>query len=165
MFSSAVPSGARDAQRLAWCLSRTAAYGGTANLVASDGASTYSYDPSGGLVGVGAAAAGGGTTAGSGSLAYVDLHSDVVGRFAVAATVLAGSAAFDPLGNVLAATGQSGRLGYQSGWTDPSTGVVDMAARWYNRRSVSSRTGTPSPTIRCRTRRRRTRSPTSTTTR
>lgn len=100
--------------------------------MATDGASTYAYDPSGGLVGVGSAAAGGGTTAGSGSLAFVDLHTDVVGRFAAAGTALAGSTAFDPLGNVLAATGQQGRLGYQSGWTDPSTGVVDMAARWYD---------------------------------
>jgi RHS repeat-associated protein len=39
---------------------------------------------------------------------------------------------YDPFGNVLASANVKGQLGYQSGWTDRSTGNVNMAARWYN---------------------------------
>ncbi|MGD0608390.1 MAG: RHS repeat-associated core domain-containing protein, partial [Streptosporangiaceae bacterium] len=44
-----------------------------------------------------------------------------------------GSAAFDPWGTVLATSGTaSGRLGFQSQYTDPASGQVDMGARWYS---------------------------------
>lgn len=108
------------------------AYTGTDNTVASDGANTYSYDPAGAVLGVGVAASGGGTVAGSGVLAFTDAHTDVVGQFTATGTTLAGSQAYDPLGNILATTGLHGQLGYQSAWTDRATGKVDMAARWYN---------------------------------
>ncbi len=63
-------------------------------------------------------------------LALTDQHTDVVGEFT--GTALAGSATYDPLGNVTASTNMAGNLGYQSGWTDHATGRVNMAARWYN---------------------------------
>ena len=110
----------------------TFSYSGTSNTVASDGTDTYTYDPSGGLIGTGTAASGGGTTSGSGSLVLTDQHNDVVGDFTATAAQLAGSTTYDPLGNVLATSNQQGQLGYQSGWTDKSTGKVNMAARWYN---------------------------------
>jgi large repetitive protein len=110
----------------------TFAFSGTANLVAGDGANTYARDPDGALLGVGNAAAGGGTTAGTGTIAWTDQHGDVVGRFTNTATTLAGSTTYDPLGNVTATVSPQGQLGYQSGWTDRSTGNVNMAARWYN---------------------------------
>jgi large repetitive protein len=111
---------------------RDFAYSGAANILASDSSSTYSWDPSDDLVGIGAAATGGGTTAGSGTLAYVDAHTDVVGDFTATATSLSGSTTYDPLGNVTATSSPAGSLGYQSGWTDTSTGKVDMGSRWYN---------------------------------
>ncbi|HEX7661183.1 MAG TPA: LamG-like jellyroll fold domain-containing protein, partial [Pseudonocardiaceae bacterium] len=110
----------------------TFAFSGTDNLVASDGANTYGYDPTGGLLGVGVAAAGGGTTTGSGVLAFTDSHTDLVGQFTANGTSLAGSTTYDPLGNVASTSGQIGQLGYQSGWTDPGTKKVNMAARWYS---------------------------------
>jgi hypothetical protein len=53
---------------------RTFVFSGTGNTLASDGTDTYGRDPSGVVVGVGVAAAGGGTVAGSGVLAFVDQH-------------------------------------------------------------------------------------------
>jgi RHS repeat-associated protein len=103
-------------------------YSGTGNTVASDGADTYTRDPGDGLVGT--AVVGGGTA--SGRIAMTDAHTDVVGQFAPTATTLAGSTTYDPLGNVTATSGEIGQLGYQSGWTDPATSTVNMAARWYN---------------------------------
>jgi len=108
----------------------TFAYSGVGNNPSSDGVNTYSYDPSGGVVGIG--------RSGSSVLAFVDQHSDVVGDFTASGSVLSGSTTYDPLGNVTATSSQAGRLGYQSGWTDSSTGKVDMAARGIRRRPVSS---------------------------
>jgi RHS repeat-associated protein len=102
----------------------TFAYSGLANDVASDGVSTYSRDPSGNLVAV--------AQGGASVLALTDQHKDVVGEFTAAGSTLSGSATYDPLGNVTAASSQIGSLGYQSGWTDPATGKVNMASRWYN---------------------------------
>src|SRR6266545_1381690 len=84
---------------------------------------TYSHGPSGKLTGVKAG--------GSGVLALTDQHDDVVGELTANAAALSGSRAYDPLGNVIAGTGMVGQLGYQSGWTDPATSRVNMAARWY----------------------------------
>ncbi len=102
----------------------TLAYSGVGNTVASDGTTKYSRDPSDALIGVKAGS--------TGVLAFTDQHTDVVGQFAATGTALAGSVSYDPLGNVIAATNLTGNLGYQSGWTDRSTGRVNMAARWYN---------------------------------
>ena len=102
----------------------TFSYSGMGNNPASDGVSTYGYDPGGGLVGIG--------RTGSSVLAFVDQHTDVVGDFSAAGTALSGSTTYDPLGNVTSTSAQAGRLGYQSGWTDTSTGKVDMGARWYS---------------------------------
>ena len=41
------------------------------------------------------------------------------------------STAYDPFGKEATSTGSTGRLGFQGDWTDPDTGEVDMAARWY----------------------------------
>jgi RHS repeat-associated protein len=104
-------------------------YSGTGRTLASDGTWTYTWDPSGtSLAGIGVA----GGTAAQGTIALTDAHSDVVGDFTAAGTSLAGSTSYDPLGNVLSTSGQSGRLGYQSSWTDPATKKVDMGARWYD---------------------------------
>ncbi|MEU9450634.1 LamG-like jellyroll fold domain-containing protein [Streptomyces sp. NPDC048277] len=105
--------------------SRTFAYSGADNTIASDGDTSYTYDPSGGLVGIKA-------TGGTGALALTDQHADVVGTFASGATTLSGSTTYSPLGKVLASTSTAGHLGFQSGWTEPGSGDVGTASRWYD---------------------------------
>lgn len=106
--------------------STTLSYSGTGNLVASDGTTTYSRYANGALLGE--------ATAGSSALIWTDQHTDVVGTFTSTGTALSGIKSYDPLGNVLTNTGTTASLsaGYQSEWTDASTGEVNMAARWYN---------------------------------
>jgi len=105
---------------------RTFAYSGADNTIASDGDNTYTYDPAGGVVGVK-------PSGGTGALALTDQHSDVVGTFTSGATSLTGSASYDPLGKVVSPTDTvTGHLGFQSGWTEPGTGDVGTASRWYN---------------------------------
>ncbi|WP_406170089.1 LamG-like jellyroll fold domain-containing protein [Streptomyces sp. NBC_00996] len=105
---------------------RTFAFSGAGNTIASDGDNTYTYDPAGGVVGVK-------PSGGSGALALTDQHSDVVGTFTSGATSLAGSASYDPLGKVVSPTDTvTGHLGFQSGWTEPGTGDVGTASRWYD---------------------------------
>ncbi|WP_149259133.1 LamG-like jellyroll fold domain-containing protein [Actinomadura sp. K4S16] len=106
--------------------SRNFSYTGTGNTLASDGTNTYTRTPDDALVGIGTPAGG------NGVLAYLDQHDDVVGNFTSSGTALTGSTTYDPLGNATNSTTMSGRLGYQSGWTDDTTGKVNMAARWYN---------------------------------
>ncbi|GLW06009.1 hypothetical protein Misp01_11390 [Microtetraspora sp. NBRC 13810] len=84
--------------------------------------SKYARDPFGELLGVqesGTVAAG----------ALTDLHGDLVATFSAAALI--NSAAYDPFGQVAAKTGVQQALGYQSGYTDPDTGKVNMHSRWY----------------------------------
>ncbi|MFI5676910.1 LamG-like jellyroll fold domain-containing protein [Streptomyces cellulosae] len=104
---------------------RSFAYSGADNTVASDGDATYTYDPAGGVVGIKPAG-------GSGALALTDQHNDVVGTFTSGATALTGSASYDPLGKVVSTSSLAGHLGFQSGWTEPGTGDVGTASRWYD---------------------------------
>ncbi|HCT76362.1 MAG TPA: hypothetical protein DGG94_01645 [Micromonosporaceae bacterium] len=99
-------------------------YTGVGNDLASDGVATYTRDPMGGVVGVKQGTAK--------SNAWTDLHSDIVGQFTATSTTLTGSATYDPLGKVVQTSGMIGNLGYQSEWTELSTGRVNMHARWYN---------------------------------
>ncbi|MCX5607576.1 LamG domain-containing protein [Streptomyces sp. NBC_00047] len=99
-------------------------YSGAGNDVASDGMTSYSRDADGSLLGV--------KTGVSAVLALTDLHDDVVGQFTAAGEALTGSTAYSPFGKVVASQGMVGQLGYQSGWTDPETDKVNMAARWYS---------------------------------
>ncbi|MFJ9628913.1 LamG-like jellyroll fold domain-containing protein [Streptomyces sp. NPDC101175] len=105
---------------------RTFAYSGADNTIATDGDDAYTYDPGGGLVGIKQ------TGSSAGALALTDLHDDVVGTFTSGATGLSGSATYDPLGKVTATLSLIGHLGFQSGWTEPGTGDVGTASRWYN---------------------------------
>jgi RHS repeat-associated protein len=102
-------------------------YAGKSGTIASDGASTYTWDPSGSVL-AGVGAAGGG----SGVLALTSAHGDVLGQFTGSGTAVSGSQAYDPWGKVTAATGTpQGLLGYQSAWSDPASGKDLMGARWY----------------------------------
>ena len=102
----------------------TFSYSGLANTPASDGSYTYSHDPDGTLTAT--------AQNGSASLTMLDAHRDVIATFTATGTALTASRSYDPLGNVTATSGQLGNLGYQSGWTDPGNGTVNMGSRWYN---------------------------------
>src|SRR5439155_8374924 len=122
---------------------RTFTYSGMANTLAADGTATYSRDPGAGVSGV---------KAGTGFLAWIDKHTDVVADFTAGATGLAGSRAYGPLGTVVANANLVGNLGYQSGFTESSTGRVNMGARWYNpntgqfdNRDIASNSPIPNP--------------------
>ncbi|MFB9472057.1 polymorphic toxin-type HINT domain-containing protein [Nonomuraea salmonea] len=58
-----------------------------------------------------------------------DQHDDVVATFTGDAVV--DSSAYNPFGEVIASNGTKRRLGYQGAYTDPNTGKVNMASRWY----------------------------------
>ncbi|WP_234008818.1 LamG-like jellyroll fold domain-containing protein [Streptomyces sp. Mg1] len=101
-------------------------YDGGSNNLVKDGTSTYSRSPGGTLL---ASATTG--TADSARLAVTDQHTDVVAGLTADGTSVSSSRAYDALGNVTASSGANPSLGYQSGWTDASTGEVNMASRWY----------------------------------
>ncbi|MGW5780497.1 LamG-like jellyroll fold domain-containing protein [Streptomyces sp. NPDC003863] len=98
-------------------------YSGIGNDVASDGVTSYSRNADGSLLGA--------KTAVSSVLTLTDLHDDVVAQFTATGETLAGSRTYSPFGKVSHTSGMIGSLGYQSGWTDPDSGKVNMAARWY----------------------------------
>ncbi|WHM37543.1 LamG-like jellyroll fold domain-containing protein [Streptomyces sp. BPTC-684] len=102
----------------------TFAYSGTGNDVASDGSATYSRNVDGSLVGV--------KDVTQSALAMTDLHDDVIAQFTAGGESLVGSTTYSPFGKVQQSSTMLGRLGYQSGWTDPTTAKVNMAARWYS---------------------------------
>ncbi|WP_409497189.1 RHS repeat-associated core domain-containing protein [Amycolatopsis sp. cmx-11-12] len=140
-------------------------YTGTTNTPATDGTHSYTYDPAGTPLGIGSKQTA--NSAPTGTLAWTDQHTDVVGAFTATGTTLQASQTYTPLGKPLTTTTQPsppttptrpstrpsapatrapstapgrdstqmprpGNLGYQSGWTDPVTGHVNMTARWYN---------------------------------
>ncbi|MER7773146.1 LamG-like jellyroll fold domain-containing protein [Kitasatospora sp. NPDC096140] len=101
-------------------------YDGGSNNLVSDGTTTYTRTPSGTLLGT--------VTTGTTSnprLVVSDQHTDVVATIDPAANGLTGSTAYDPFGKPTATVGATNSLGYQSSWTDPASGDINMAARWY----------------------------------
>ncbi|MEV0346046.1 RHS repeat-associated core domain-containing protein [Nonomuraea sp. NPDC050680] len=79
-----------------------------------------------------------------------DLHGDLVATYSTSA--LATTTAYDPFGTVTAQTGVKTTLGYQSEYTDPDTGKVNMHARWYQPgtgafTSRDTATLTPNPSV------------------
>ncbi|MEU2263648.1 LamG-like jellyroll fold domain-containing protein [Streptomyces sp. NPDC019645] len=98
-------------------------YDGGSNNLTSDGTNHFTRTPAGDLQ-----AMDNGTTK---QWAITDQHTDLVAGISPDGTTLTGSKAYTPFGEVLATQGASAPLGYQSGWTDPASGDVNMAARWY----------------------------------
>ncbi|MDX6389325.1 MAG: large repetitive protein, partial [Streptosporangiaceae bacterium] len=116
----------RLATRATGTTTTSLAYSGTAATLASDGTTRYSYGPGGGLVGFQ-------RSGGPAQSALTNPHGDVTGAFSPAAgTSLSASAAYSPYGTVTATSGSMPSLGYQGQYTDPATGNVNMAARWYS---------------------------------
>jgi len=106
--------------------SASLSYLGTGDTLAFDGTSDYSYTPSGDLT----------AEQTPGDTAYAtmsDVHGDVAATFSPTAgtTTLGGSATYSPYGTPTT-SGYSSNIGYQGDYVDPTTGLVEMGARWYN---------------------------------
>ncbi|WP_424920067.1 LamG-like jellyroll fold domain-containing protein [Streptomyces sp. wa1064] len=98
-------------------------YDGGSNQLISDGTSHYARTPDGALL----ASSQGGTP----QFSITDRHTDLVAGLSADGTTVTSSTTYDPFGQKTATNGTTPALGYQSGWTDPSNGDVNMAARWY----------------------------------
>ncbi|RAJ32831.1 RHS repeat-associated protein [Kitasatospora sp. SolWspMP-SS2h] len=96
--------------------------GGTNNLI-TDGTWRYSRDTAGQLMSA--------ADATGAKRIRTDQHTDITATLAVDGTSTTSTTAYDPFGKPVAKTGTTTSLGYQSGWTDPATGDVNMHARWY----------------------------------
>ncbi|MFI6541560.1 LamG-like jellyroll fold domain-containing protein [Nonomuraea sp. NPDC050547] len=82
----------------------------------------YGRDPSGGLLSLQE-----GTNPAVGAL--TDIHHDLIATYT--GTAITASTAYNPFGEVIAQDGPKPKLGYQSEYTDPDTGKVNMLSRWY----------------------------------
>ncbi|MGW0810882.1 hypothetical protein [Nonomuraea sp. NPDC002799] len=58
-------------------------------------------------------------------LAFSGLRGDLIGTFTADGTALADSVAYDPCGEVITRSGAQHSLGYQGGYTDSASGVID----------------------------------------
>ncbi|MFE3875765.1 LamG-like jellyroll fold domain-containing protein [Kitasatospora sp. NPDC059146] len=101
-------------------------YDGGSNNIVTDGTASYTRAPSGRLLGTATVGA-----TPNPRLVISDQHTDVVATIDPSGKNVAGSTSYDPFGKPTASTGTTNSLGYQSGWTDPASGDVNMAARWY----------------------------------
>ncbi|MGW0661869.1 RHS repeat-associated core domain-containing protein [Streptodolium elevatio] len=107
-------------------------YDGATNNLVKAGDSRFARDPDGALL---SARNGDPANGGSVELTIADQHGDVVAGLATTpddSVAVAGSKSYDPFGKVTAQAGANGSLGYQGGYTDPATGQVNMASRWYD---------------------------------
>ncbi|MEU8848147.1 RHS repeat-associated core domain-containing protein [Streptomyces sp. NPDC048564] len=101
----------------------TFTYDGGSNRLANDGSTNYNRTSDGTLLSL--------ATGSTKQWAVTDKHTDLVAGLNPDAAQVTGSTAYDPFGTETATTGTTPAVGYQSGWTDPTTGDANMAARWY----------------------------------
>ncbi|MBC3844676.1 hypothetical protein GXW82_44245 [Streptacidiphilus sp. 4-A2] len=93
--------------------------------ITSDGTQTFDSDPDGNLVALK-------TSNGTAGLTYNDHHDDLVATYTPNGTTLNGTASYTPWGQTTATINVTTDLGYQDDWTDPTSQLVNTAARWYD---------------------------------
>jgi RHS repeat-associated protein len=98
-------------------------YAGTETDLAFDGTTKYHRSPTGRILAS--------TTATAMRHLGTDRHGDVTWGLNTAGTI-DGTRTVDPFGKLINTTGTTSTLGYQGDYTDPTNGLVWMAARWYN---------------------------------
>ncbi|MFJ8802939.1 LamG-like jellyroll fold domain-containing protein [Streptomyces sp. NPDC102487] len=103
--------------------STTFTYDGGSNNLAVDGTTSYNRTPAGTLLSL--------TDGTTKQWALTDQHTDLTTGLAPDGLQVTGSTAYDPFGKETSTNGTTPAVGYQSGYTDPTTGDVNMAARWY----------------------------------
>jgi RHS repeat-associated protein len=99
-------------------------YAGFETDPVTDGTANYQRSPSGAILGI--------SRNGVNVLALSDRHGDLFATINAATGVVADTSVVDPFGKPLGSTGTKPNVGFQADWTDPTTGLVWMAARWYN---------------------------------
>jgi RHS repeat-associated protein len=99
-------------------------YAGFETDPVQDGTSSWSRSPAGSVLGQ--------TRAGTSVLVGTERHGDVAWTLNPTTGTIADSTVSDPFGKALSVTGAPGQIGFQGDWTDPLTGLVWMAARWYD---------------------------------
>ena len=97
-------------------------YTGAAADPTADGTFTYTRTPGGLPVAIAQGA--------TKSFTALNGHGDVATTHTTSGA-LAASKAYDPYGVPTATTGSNPSIGYQADWTDPTNGLVNMGARWY----------------------------------
>ncbi|WP_133908642.1 RHS repeat-associated core domain-containing protein [Actinophytocola oryzae] len=124
--------------RVATRNSTTFKYTGASNELTSDGTTTFGRGPSGELLST--------RTGTNQRLTMSDQHGDVVATLPTTGASLSDSTTYDPWGKVTAGTTRT--VGYQGDYTDPTTGQVNMTARWYDPNSggFTTRDDVPLPT-------------------
>ncbi|MET9652141.1 RHS repeat-associated core domain-containing protein [Streptomyces sp. NPDC006460] len=101
-------------------------YDGGSNHLTTDNTTAYTRTPGGALL-----ASAPQTNPALAQLAVTDQHTDLVAGLNPTGTAVQASRAYDPFGKTTATNGTNPAVGYQSGWTDTTTGEVNMASRWY----------------------------------
>jgi RHS repeat-associated protein len=104
-------------------------YAGFETDPTSDGTSSWSRSPGGSVLGQ--------TRAGTSVLVGTERHGDVAWTLNPTTGTIADSTVSDPYGKALSVTGTPGQVGFQGDWTDPLTGLVWMAARWYDTQTAT----------------------------
>ena len=107
--------------------SQTMAYAGLSGEAVKAGVETYGRSVDDSLLSIGSGA--------EQRLVMSDNHGDVVGGFRPADAslgMLTDTKSYSPYGVPRSSTGTKYGLGFQGDWTDPTTGQVNMGARWYN---------------------------------
>ncbi|WP_234439433.1 LamG-like jellyroll fold domain-containing protein [Streptomyces wedmorensis] len=107
-------------------------YDGGSNSLVTDATTAYTRTPGGTLLATTPK-----TDLSSAHLSLTDQHTDLVAGLNPTGTSVAASRSYDPFGQTTATGGTNPAVGYQSGWTDSTTGEVNMAARWYQPRTGS----------------------------
>ncbi|MFE9989800.1 LamG-like jellyroll fold domain-containing protein [Streptomyces sp. NPDC005381] len=101
----------------------TFTYDGGSNNLANDGTTKYNRAPDGSLLSS--------STGADRQWALTDQHTDLVAGLTADGTQVSSSTSYTPFGVQAAVAGTTPALGYQSGYTDPTSGDINAAARWY----------------------------------
>ena len=112
----------RAAKRTVGSTTTAFSYSGASNEPTSDGTNVYARLPDGSPLSVAQGA--------NRNFTVADAHGDVTATISAAGAV-ASTRAYDPFGVVTGSTGTQPSIGYQGDYTDPTTGLVNMGARWY----------------------------------
>jgi RHS repeat-associated protein len=99
-------------------------YAGLETDPVGEGTNLYRRSPSGSLLGL--------SRAGVSVLAGMERHGDLAFTLNPANGAITDTVVNDPFGKTLSVTGVKPSIGFQGDYTDPTNGLVWMAARWYS---------------------------------
>lgn len=96
-------------------------YDGLMPQASADDAGRYVWAPDGTLIAqkVGSSA----------ELPVTNAHGDVIATASLTSGIKSATA-YDPLGRETSSHGETGRIGFDGGWSEPSNGLVNLRARW-----------------------------------